>query len=461
MSSPSNLLHLENILIDLYPCNRPANWSQIMNTPALEDLRILIKSQFNLDVRPRVFGSASTGLVGENSDVDVNLASDGVAPGQLVAWLATRCNFLDRFFVESWTPQARVPVVKLRDGHTGKILDVSVANYLPEVNSRLIAGYVAISPKVRRFIIAIISWAKDRGLCGVQQVGGLSSYAITLMSIFALQATGYLPCLQEGFNQTDSFECGQGREEYLRFNKESILGDLGFLDPCDVDPFSEADSPSSLTSTVPTTAAGEKSSLCASENLYEVNEIISEEYLPYRHAFEKVKVVDLVRIFFIFYQEYIFGAKHTVVVSVRQGCLMTRHSSRFEYLLPSDVARRKLIIEDPFLLDVDLTRVLQPEAYERIKMEICRGFDSFSTDCLDEFIASLSPLGIEPVRVHDAGLEDSAAGSPKTAALPRLQLPLPVRRPSPSPLGIGEVGGSIPTTGSLMPRNIYHIRRAP
>lgn len=212
---------------------------------------------------------------------------------------------------------------------------------------------------------------------------------------------------------------------------------------------------------MPTTASVGKSSLCApSEYLYdEVNESISEEYLPYRHALEEVKVVDLVRMFFIFYKEYVFASKHAVVVSVRQGCLLTRQSSRFESLRPSAMGRRKLIIEDPFLLDVDLTRVLQPEAYERIKTEICRGFDPFSAASMNQLIGEELPLGIEPVRVYDGGLGESME-SVEATRLPRLELPVPVRIPSPSSLGIYEVGGSIPTLGSLLPQRIYHIRRA-
>lgn len=153
----ASLTALETILTSLYPCNRPSNWVQIINTPSLEDLRTLIFAQFNHNVSPTVFGSASTGLVGEHSDIDINLASsDTVDPRRLICWLATRCDYLGRFFVENYTLNARVPIVRLRDCHTGRVLDVSVSNYLPEVNSKLVAAYVGISPKVRRFIMAII-----------------------------------------------------------------------------------------------------------------------------------------------------------------------------------------------------------------------------------------------------------------------------------------------------------------
>ncbi|KAF4658555.1 hypothetical protein FOL47_007916 [Perkinsus chesapeaki] len=436
----STLNTIEDALNNLYPCDRPFNWIQIINSPTLADLTSIVKGQYHtdsVDISLRVFGSAATGLVSDHSDIDINLAihDDSVEPRRFVAWLATSADLHGRFIVENWASQARVPIVKLRDLHTSKVLDISVCNYLPEINSKLIAGYVAISPK---------AWSKCRGLCGVQQAGGLSSYAITLMCIFLLQACGYLPCLQREANQTDSFESDADgyQEAYLRFNKDSILGNLGFADPCNIDMFYEADSPSSCTSTVATSTNVLKSSQCA----IEVNEMISEEYLCYRYALEQVKVVDLIRLFFIFYNQYVFASKHTVVVSIRQGCLMTRHSSRFENLKPSNVSRRKLIIEDPFLLDVDLARVVHPDTYEQLRLEICQGFNPFSEECLKDFIETISHPGIEPVRVDGE-------------RLPRLELPVPVRRPSPTPLSDGEVGGSITPSGDLLLKRIYHIRR--
>lgn len=86
--------------------------------------------------------------------------------------------------------------------------------------------------KIVRFYQA---WAKRYGLCGVQQVGGLSSYAFTLMCIFALQVRcsfgrkyffDFLGNLQSYIMKIPTRlgeKCKKINENSLKFHQNSLL----------------------------------------------------------------------------------------------------------------------------------------------------------------------------------------------------------------------------------------------
>jgi flagellar motor protein MotB len=88
---------------------------------------------------------------------------------------------------------ARVPLIKLRYG--GIDVDLSCNNTEPLPNTQLLRAYAELHPVVKNLGILVKLWAKARGVSGAKQ-GHLSSYALTIMSIYFLQVetSVQLPC---------------------------------------------------------------------------------------------------------------------------------------------------------------------------------------------------------------------------------------------------------------------------
>ena len=154
-----------------------------------------------------LFGSCANGLsVAAANDIDVCLVlPPGVAddtPGKAVAVEAAAAALAGAGFTDMLAlPRARVPVVKCvappRLG--GTKVDVTVNNALALLNTRLLATYVALDPRLGQLCHVIKHWAKRRSVNDPYR-GTLSSYAYVLMCIHLLQTRSppILPILQGG-----------------------------------------------------------------------------------------------------------------------------------------------------------------------------------------------------------------------------------------------------------------------
>merc|ERR1719401_2518248 len=93
---------------------------------------------------------------------------------------------------EIWT--ARIPIVRFR--FAGKVdVDLSCNNTEPLPNTQLLQAYALLGgAPLRHFVVLIKLWTKAEQICGAKY-GHLSSYALTLMVIYFLQAELQLPCL--------------------------------------------------------------------------------------------------------------------------------------------------------------------------------------------------------------------------------------------------------------------------
>jgi DNA polymerase sigma len=107
-------------------------------------------------------------------------------------------------------PKARVPIVKFTDsvtyvlfwrnliGFSGISCDICINNLLAPHNTKFLADYAKIDPRVQQLGYIVKYWAKKRQINEPYQ-GTLSSYAYILMVIHFLQQRNppILPCLQQ------------------------------------------------------------------------------------------------------------------------------------------------------------------------------------------------------------------------------------------------------------------------
>ena len=154
-----------------------------------------------------LFGSCANGLsVAAANDIDVCLVlPPGVAddtPGKAAAVEAAAAALGEAGFTDLLAlPRARVPVVKCVAPASlgGTKVDVTVNNMLALLNTRLLATYVALDPRLAQLCHVIKHWAKRRSVNDPYR-GTLSSYAYVLMCIHLLQTRSppILPVLQGG-----------------------------------------------------------------------------------------------------------------------------------------------------------------------------------------------------------------------------------------------------------------------
>ncbi|VDO84401.1 unnamed protein product [Schistosoma mattheei] len=90
---------------------------------------------------------------------------------------------------------ARVPILKVSFSNSFEA-DISFSNYLALSNTRMLAFYTKVEPKLRTLGIALKTVTKITKI-GRAAAGGISSYAWIIMLIHYLQQIDQLPVLQE------------------------------------------------------------------------------------------------------------------------------------------------------------------------------------------------------------------------------------------------------------------------
>merc|ERR1719235_1036161 len=135
-------------------------------------------------VRP--FGSGASGFGSRGADLDVAVSSDTlpVELNRVADVIKSRSEQGVR--VKCSLFSARVPVLKCTYGDLE--VDVTANNDDGVTNTRLLAAYADLDPELRTAVRYVKLWAKARDVSGSDR-GRLSSYAITLMALYALQVT--------------------------------------------------------------------------------------------------------------------------------------------------------------------------------------------------------------------------------------------------------------------------------
>jgi DNA polymerase sigma len=168
---------------------------------AFEAVRRVLQARWP-EARVVLFGSAANGLaVRGGNDIDVCLqldsaGEDAAAKGEAVAEAGALLEAAGMAEVLS-LPRARVPVVKFVVPSTSTKVDVTVNNTLACINTKMLADYAAIDPRLAQLVAVVKHWAKQRSVNDPYR-GTLSSYCYVLMCIHLLQSRRppVLPVLQ-------------------------------------------------------------------------------------------------------------------------------------------------------------------------------------------------------------------------------------------------------------------------
>lgn len=154
------------------------------------------------------FGSTINGFGTRDSDVDVCCFIDGaqdqdsrLAAQDLQHKLQPLIEQHQSFEVLSVISRAKIPILKLRFQSQLEV-DLSCHNTEPMPNTLLLKKYSELNPVVSQLGILVKTWAKQESVCGAPS-RFLSSYSLILMTIYFLQATMNLPCINPATFQRD------------------------------------------------------------------------------------------------------------------------------------------------------------------------------------------------------------------------------------------------------------------
>ncbi|KAL1924362.1 uncharacterized protein VTP21DRAFT_7397 [Calcarisporiella thermophila] len=147
--------------------------------------RILNTEWPGKDIKVHMFGSSVNNLGTSTSDVDICVTTpwDGLNNVHTLAKVLRKHGMKHIYCVTN----AKVPIVKLWDPEYKFACDINVNNTLALHNTRMIATYVAIDPRVRPLAMIIKHWARRRELNDAAEGGTLSTYTWTCMIINFLQ----------------------------------------------------------------------------------------------------------------------------------------------------------------------------------------------------------------------------------------------------------------------------------
>jgi hypothetical protein len=285
-----------------------------------------------------LFGSAANGLsVRSSNDIDVSVQLDDVgddvaAKGEVIEEAALLLEAA-RFSEMLSLPKARVPVVKCAWPSTGTKVDVTINNTLACINTKLLADYCAVDPRLAKLVAVVKHWAKKRAVNDPYR-GTLSSYCYVLMCIYHLQSRQppVLPVLQ-ALPPTVRVTVREWTAEFF----DDVAALKGFGD----------------------------------ENKQSLAELVWQffEYWAWKH-------------------DYMHG-----VVSVRCGRVVSKDDKDWTRRVGNE--RHLLCVEDPFELSHDLGRTVDKQTRDVMRKEFLRAATLMrdSEDPLDKVFEPYRPRG--------------------------------------------------------------------
>lgn len=313
---------LNDALVSLAEELSPIQEDKIAWMRAFEYTKKVINASFpSENVRVILFGSVANGLaVKSSNDIDVSVEcqiSDGEkGEEEKASYIESIGKVLELDNVQDLLilSHARVPVVKFVYPPTQTQVDITIKNTLACLNTRMIADYCQIDPRLAQLVHIVKHWAKKRNVNDPYK-GTLSSYCYVLMCIFHLQTRSppILPVLQDPkYPATVSEQVGEWRVEY--FNQVSDLKKYKF----------------------------------ESENTQSLANLVWEffEFWAWKH-------------------NYLHD-----VVSIRLGKIISKESKDWTKRVGRD--RHLLCVEDPFLLSHDLGRTVDMKSKDVMRKEFFR-----------------------------------------------------------------------------------------
>ncbi|KAG8436896.1 hypothetical protein GDO86_007838 [Hymenochirus boettgeri] len=167
-------------------------------------LERFIRKEFNGYARLCLFGSSKNGFGFRDSDLDICMTLEGHENAEKLnckeiieglAKVLRRHPGLKNILAIT---TAKVPIVKFEHRESGVEGDISLYNTLAQHNTRMLATYAAIDPRVKYLGYTVKFFAKRCDI-GDASRGSLSSYAYILMVLYFLQQRNppVIPVLQE------------------------------------------------------------------------------------------------------------------------------------------------------------------------------------------------------------------------------------------------------------------------
>ncbi|KAL6060945.1 RNA uridylyltransferase [Balamuthia mandrillaris] len=350
-------------MLTTYQALRPAQVEvdkKLSLLPRLQHIVTRALSDYNAQLH--LFGSSANDMCLRHGDLDLCLTVDQTLGSreQIVELLA---EILQRNGMKNVVSlsRARVPIVKFVDPKSRLSCDICVNNLLALYNTRLIAAYAEIDPRLRTMCYIIKHWAKKRQLNEPYR-GTPSSYAWVLLVIHFLQQRDppVLPCLQAMGRKR------QRRQQPLLVATATAGGSVA--------PANAKQQPQSATSSPPVGEEGGESGV-AEEELVEGFDCYYYKATDKLRDFGKrneESLGSLLAAFFCFYAHE-FEYRHKVV-SVRTGGCLTKEEKDWERI-PTDIRENHWFsIEDPFELTHDLGRVVDRENLKAIRFELRKAF---------------------------------------------------------------------------------------
>ncbi|XP_066460192.1 terminal uridylyltransferase 7 [Eleutherodactylus coqui] len=194
---------LDQVCIQCYEDFRPTALEDKAREHIRHDLEDFIRRDFK-GARLSLFGSSKNGFGFKQSDLDICMTFEGLETAEELDSIRTieeLARHLRRHQgLRNILPitTAKVPIVKFYHVRSGLEGDISLYNTLALHNTRLLASYAAIDPRVKYLCYIMKVFTK---MCDIGDAsrGSLSSYAYTLMVLYFLQqrTPPVIPVLQE------------------------------------------------------------------------------------------------------------------------------------------------------------------------------------------------------------------------------------------------------------------------
>lgn len=173
----------------------------------LASLERFIRKEFDDKARLCLFGSSKNGFGFRDSDLDICMTLEGHETAEklnckeIIEGLAKVLKKHPGLRNILPITTAKVPIVKFEHRQSGLEGDISLYNTLAQHNTRMLATYAAIDPRVKYLGYTMKVFAKRCDI-GDASRGSLSSYAYVLMVLYFLQQRKppVIPVLQEIFD---------------------------------------------------------------------------------------------------------------------------------------------------------------------------------------------------------------------------------------------------------------------
>ncbi|XP_051515437.1 terminal uridylyltransferase 4-like isoform X2 [Myxocyprinus asiaticus] len=198
---------LDGLCLLCYRELSPSLGEQQKREQILAGLERFIRKEYNDKAQLCLFGSSKNGFGFRDSDLDICMTLEGHDTAEklnckeIIEGLAKMLKKHTGLRNILPITTAKVPIVKFEHRQSGLEGDISLYNTLAQHNTRMLATYAAIDPRVQYLGYTMKVFAKRCDI-GDASRGSLSSYAYILMVLYFLQQRQppVIPVLQEIFD---------------------------------------------------------------------------------------------------------------------------------------------------------------------------------------------------------------------------------------------------------------------